>query len=138
MVGENAFPRRYRLTRADDYAAVFGFRAVMRGACFLLHQGPCRPAGESARLGLVIGKKCIRRAVGRNLVKRVIREEFRQARARLPARDLVFRLRVKLSHPRRRAVAAEVRRLLQTLQKSQSPTVLGKNCRPQDDAGEPS
>ena len=42
-----------------------------------------------ARLGMVIGKKKLRRAVDRNLMKRIIRETFRQQQTTLPALDLV-------------------------------------------------
>jgi ribonuclease P protein component len=110
------FPRQYRLTKTDDYSSVFGFRQAIRGNLFLLHYGAARPAGETARLGLVIGKKFLKRAVGRNLLKRVIREQFRLMRSELPGHDLIFRLAVRLVKPDRREVAAEVRRLLGKLQ----------------------
>ena len=42
-----------------------------------------------ARLGLVIAKKNVRRAVDRNKVKRVARESFRQHRAELGNLDIV-------------------------------------------------
>ena len=42
-----------------------------------------------ARLGMVIGKKKLRRAVDRNLMKRIIRESFRQQQKTLPALALV-------------------------------------------------
>ena len=58
----------------------------------MLHYQP-RPAGApEPRLGLVIGKKLLRRAVDRNRVKRCIREQFRLNRGRLPACDLIVRL----------------------------------------------
>jgi ribonuclease P protein component len=109
------FPRPYRLTQTDEYSSVFDFRRAIRGPAFLLHYGPCRPAGESARLGLVIGKKFLKLAVWRNRVKRVIREQFRLTRPELPARDLIFRLTVKLGRPDRRQVAAEVQHLFRKL-----------------------
>jgi ribonuclease P protein component len=43
-------------------------------------------------LGLVIPKKNARRAVLRNLLKRIAREAFRQVRTDLPRYDLVLRL----------------------------------------------
>ncbi len=57
----------------------------------MLHYQPGQPGG-SARLGLVVGKKLLKRAVDRNRVKRVIRDQFRRRRAELPAVDLVVRL----------------------------------------------
>ncbi|MCL2020876.1 MAG: ribonuclease P protein component [Betaproteobacteria bacterium] len=111
-----SFPRSCRLLRADEYAAVFSFRQVLRGKYFLLHYGGERAGQEgTARLGLVVGKKIIRRAVGRNAVKRMAREAFRQARVSLPPRDWVLRLTAKLPKPdraMRQELAAEISRLL--------------------------
>lgn len=42
-----------------------------------------------SRLGLAISKKNCRRAVDRNLIKRMVRESFRRHRGRLPAVDVV-------------------------------------------------
>lgn len=48
-----------------------------------------------ARLGMVIPKRLLDRAVDRNRMKRCIRESFRLARAALPACDFVVRLIAK-------------------------------------------
>ena len=47
---------------------------------------------DTARLGVVVAKKLAKRAVQRNLVKRIGRDVFRHARASLPCYDLVLRL----------------------------------------------
>ena len=44
-----------------------------------------------ARLGLVIPKRSVRRAVGRNLIRRWAREAFRQRQHHLPTIDIVLR-----------------------------------------------
>ena len=46
-----------------------------------------------ARLGLIVGKRAVRRAHERNTLKRVAREAFRIARGQLPALDVVVQLR---------------------------------------------
>jgi ribonuclease P protein component len=51
-----------------------------------------RNEGSSARLGLIIPKRLARRAVLRNVLKRLARESFRQVLADLPAMDVVLRL----------------------------------------------
>jgi len=44
---------------------------------------------DGARLGLVVPKRILKRAVDRNRAKRQIRESFRLARPELPAWDIV-------------------------------------------------
>jgi len=112
--GSQSFPRACRLLQANEYTDVFGFRRALRSERFLLHYGTEKEGGE-ARLGLVIGKKFMRRAVGRNAIKRIARETFRQTRASLPARDWVLRLATKLQKPNpamRQELTAEISQLL--------------------------
>lgn len=47
---------------------------------------------QNARLGLVVGKRALRRAVDRNRAKRVIRETFRVNRRDLPGMDIVVQV----------------------------------------------
>ena len=63
---------------------------------------------SGTRLGLAIAKKCARRAVDRNRLKRLVRESFRIERADLPDVDLVVMCR-------RDAVAADNPRLAASL-----------------------
>jgi len=86
---------------------------VLRGAHFALHYSP-NGAG-SARLGLVVAKKLARRAVQRNLVKRIGRDVFRHAQADLPPYDLVLRLSTRLDEVTRRAMREEMIGLLERL-----------------------
>ncbi len=46
----------------------------------------------SARLGLVVGKRALRRAHERNRAKRVLRETFRRRRQTLPSMDIVIQV----------------------------------------------
>lgn len=69
---------------------------MLRSPILRLRRGPlwlaARPAdGGRARLGLIVGKRVVRRAVDRNRAKRLIRESFRQ-REGLPAMDIVVRV----------------------------------------------
>jgi ribonuclease P protein component len=111
------FSRRHRLTETDDFSSVFSFRKAIKSVNFLLHY---RPRGgkqtEGARLGLVIAKRHLRRAVDRNLVKRLVRETFRTRRSELPSCDLIVRLAVKLNLPiDKRALAGEIQNLLKRM-----------------------
>lgn len=112
----NAFPKRYRLTKTDEFSSVFGFRKALRSAHFLLHYrfrtSGDTPAFTGARLGLVVAKRLLKRSVDRNLVKRLARENFRLLRSRLPARDLILRLAVRPKSLDRLVLAEEIRALL--------------------------
>ena len=86
------FPKRYRLNRPGEFIRVLRFSRYRRS------RGPLRIFAVAntmpgARLGLIIGKRAVRRASARNALKRVAREVFRTTRARLPAMDLVVQLR---------------------------------------------
>jgi len=72
-----SFPRTARLTQRADFDHVF--QAPERKSsdrCFTV-LGRCRLQGSTARLGLVIAKRQIRRAHERNRIKRLIRETYR-------------------------------------------------------------
>jgi len=47
---------------------------------------------QTARLGLVVGKRVLRRAVDRNRARRVLRETFRTQREELPEMDIVVQV----------------------------------------------
>ncbi len=84
----------------------------------MLHYQPRAEGFSEARLGLVVGKKLVKRAVDRNRVKRVIREEFRRCRPNLPPVDLVVRLAVKPQRPLvGKAIASDFLALLEKLQR---------------------
>lgn len=80
-----------RLTDANDYQRVFA------GSTRFGNQYMTILATENQlnhpRLGLAISKKCARKAVDRNRIKRLVRESFRQNQSTLPAIDLVVMCR---------------------------------------------
>lgn len=83
------FSRRLRLLTGGDFKYVFD------GAVFKVSEQSLlilsRPNGlEHPRLGFVISKKNIRRAVKRNRVRRIIRESFRLHQHELPNVDIVI------------------------------------------------
>lgn len=109
------FARCYRLTKTDEFSSVFGFRKAIRGTWLMLHYQP-RPEGlADPRLGLVIGKKLLKRAVDRNRVKRIVRERFRLQREKLPACDLIVRLCAKPMPLDGKAIADDFVKLLERL-----------------------
>ncbi len=84
------FTAAHRLTREN------GFDHVVRAEnisdryfkIFFLCNGK-----ENARLGIVVGKKTLPGAADRNLIKRIIREAFRQHSIKLRKLDVVVMMR---------------------------------------------
>lgn len=85
-----------RLKRPAQFRLVFAHGVRLGDAYFtLVAMGN---AFAHARLGLVISRKCARRAVVRNRIKRVVRESFRLNLTGLPATDIVVMCRPVVQH----------------------------------------
>ena len=96
---DRCFRTEYRLHRPEEFAAVMASPLRLHEACFELRyrrnesgRGQEGHEGHGARLGVIVPKRFARRAVLRNLLKRLGREAFRHARPRLPTIDIVLRL----------------------------------------------
>lgn len=112
-MGSAVFPKSYRLKKTDEFSSVFSFKKAIKSDHFLLHyRFRANNEEQTARLGLVIAKRFLRRSVDRNLIRRIAREQFRLLRHDLPARDIVLRLMVKPQVFCRRVFADEIRGLL--------------------------
>ena len=72
----NTLPRCARLTRPADFKRVFTQPVVSADDCFKVLAR--RSDLKRARLGMAVSRQVDKRAVGRNRIKRVIRESFRQ------------------------------------------------------------
>lgn len=81
-------PRSHRLRLAREFARVYREGSRARGASFTVAVVP-NDVGHP-RLGLSVGKRCWKRAVRRNRVRRVFREAFRLSVPDLPAVDVVM------------------------------------------------
>lgn len=84
------FGRDRRLSRRRDFDAVFGRPDMRLSAPPLWLAARANDVG-TARLGVVVGKKVLRRAVDRNRAKRAIRESFRLTEG-LPPMDVIVRV----------------------------------------------
>ncbi len=83
------FDKGRRLLKATEFQAVFDGALFKVGHPHFLVLANRNTLGHP-RLGLVIGKKNIRRAVKRNRVKRVVRETFRASQTTLDSLDIIF------------------------------------------------
>lgn len=90
------FPRRARVRARSDFDRIFQHGRRVALPVLALHwRAPAAeadregtdaaaPAGSEPRLGLAVSRKVDPRAVGRNRIKRVLRDHFRKLRAQLP------------------------------------------------------
>jgi len=81
------FTRQARLINKSDFDRVFS-KAKRDGNRFFTILSR-ENAGQSARLGLAVSKRVDKRAVKRNLIKRVIRESFRMSQATVHGEDFI-------------------------------------------------
>jgi ribonuclease P protein component len=90
MPGER-FPKSARIRRRADFDRVFATRLQLAGRYLRMHLAPA--TGPEARLGFALARRTLPLAHDRNHLKRMLREDFRRARASLPALDIVITLR---------------------------------------------
>lgn len=114
MVTDNTFPRGSRLLTAADYKTIFDSTELkVSSKYFLILARVTQP--HSARVGLIIAKKNVKKAVQRNRLKRQIRQAFRTHKELLDRLDLVVLAKKDadtLSNP---AVASQLTHLWQDM-----------------------
>ena len=91
FIDSQRFSRGNRLLQAEAYDEVF--KRAQRSSDQYFTVLYCRNGLGYPRLGLAIAKKRVRRAVGRNRLKRVVRESFRRAKKQLLGTDIVIMAR---------------------------------------------
>jgi ribonuclease P protein component len=99
-----------KLRRREEFEAVLAARSpALVSPCFVV-RALVRQSGP-ARLGIIVSRKALARAVERNRVKRLVRETFRACGHELPPTDVVVLVRSAC----RRTSAASARASLATL-----------------------
>ena len=88
---KRSLARSARITKARDYAHIFQQGITSQGKFWKLIAIPSGKA--NSRLGLAISKKICKRAVDRNLFKRIARETFRQHRNDFNLLDFVVMIK---------------------------------------------
>ncbi|MDD4880550.1 MAG: ribonuclease P protein component [Gallionellaceae bacterium] len=89
--GLYAFGWDSKLRKTDDFSSVFRFKRVQRGTCLDIFS--CQNGLPYSRLGLVVPKKILPRAVDRNRARRILREVFRLSQPRLASLDVIIRVK---------------------------------------------
>jgi ribonuclease P protein component len=87
-----AFGWDSKLRKTDEFSSVFRFKRVLRGTHIDIFFRQ-NDLGFS-RLGFVVSKRVLPRAVDRNRTRRVLREAFRLSQHELGGLDIVIRLKV--------------------------------------------
>lgn len=101
------FPVTARMKHRRDFQRLFKHAWRARGADFSI--ALIKNETEHTRLGLSVGKRCWRGAVGRNRVRRIFRESFRLSLPKLPPGYDILMIATK---PRLEPVLTEVQRNL--------------------------
>ncbi|MFY0663586.1 MAG: ribonuclease P protein component [Natronospirillum sp.] len=87
------FPRTRRLLTPGDYRQVFDNVVVKAGTAEIFLLARSASDQEGPRVGFIISRKNVRRAVARNRIKRVVREHFRHLPADYPKLDIIVMAR---------------------------------------------
>jgi len=80
------FTKAYRLSRREGYDHVFRNKCLSDSHFKVFYK---HTENRNAKLGIVVSKKSLPKAVSRNRMKRVIRESFRKHGVRLCKLDVV-------------------------------------------------
>jgi ribonuclease P protein component len=86
-----AFGKDRKLRKTDEFSSVFRFKCLLRGRYLDLYLRP--NTLDFPRLGLIVPKRVLARAVDRNQVRRIMRELFRLRQGNLGAMDVIMRLK---------------------------------------------
>lgn len=108
------FPKELRLTRAAEYKAVFS-KAKYKVSCRHLLIFAIDNALTHPRLGVIVGKKNVARAVQRNRIKRVLRTSFRLNQDLLGSLDIVILARSNLGSLNNNSITEHTSRLWRDL-----------------------
>ncbi len=91
MPEENeSYSHKERLHSPNQFKSVFNKAKKFRSETFtmLFRKNEC----DYPRLGIIVAKRKAKRAVDRNLIKRIIRESFRLNKSKIPANDYIVLL----------------------------------------------
>jgi ribonuclease P protein component len=106
------FRSAQRLSLPNEFALALRARPVGVSQHFQVF---CPQVPRSPRLGIVVGKRFVRRSVDRSTVKRLVRELFRTRRFELAKLDYLVRVRNPILALNKAATRMELRAELESL-----------------------
>jgi ribonuclease P protein component len=122
-VSDFGFSKKLRLLGAADYQPVFKNARYKVSSQHILILAVANTLARP-RLGLVIAKKNVAKAVQRNRVKRIFRDSFRHNQRLLPALDIVILARSSLDSLSNELVHTNIERLwLELINKTRRSSV---------------
>ncbi|WP_329810913.1 ribonuclease P protein component [Stenotrophomonas sp. SMYL8] len=116
------FPRSARVRTRAEYSTVFNGARRVSDPLMTLHW---LPADRPARLGLAVSRKVDPNAVGRNRIKRVLRDILRQTRTDIQPGDFVVVARSAARSASNDEIRQAFLRLLRRLRALPTPGVDG-------------
>lgn len=113
------FSRKNRLRAKRDFQSVFAkpFK-LSRKYLVILYRSNQQP---DARLGIVLNKRYLKKAVERNQFRRIIRESFRHAKEDLKGLDILVLIRSECTPLDKKALRTDIDKLWQELINSLKP-----------------
>ena len=109
-MSSNSYPREHRLLSESQFQPIFKAPDYRAGGDHLLLLAK-ENLLNIPRLGLVVGKRRVRRANKRNLIKRQCRESFRLRQQQLQGLDVIMLVKRDLHCPKPDQVRAELEKL---------------------------
>ncbi len=90
--GNTSFPKTARITQADDFRDIVKQSPYAKESGVVIYYRKCDQS-IFGKLGIIVAKRHLKRAVDRNRFKRVIREVYRKNKARIQKNlEIVVRL----------------------------------------------
>lgn len=107
------FSHKYRLVTKHDFQSVFALPTKFCTRYFLALTKPNQLSHP--RLGIMVAKRYVKLAVDRNLIKRIVRESFRETSYQLKKLDIVILMRSECTPLDKKALRQDIDKLWQGL-----------------------
>jgi ribonuclease P protein component len=105
--------RRHRFSERGSFAPLLRGTRKLRGRLAILHAAAARSA--HSRLGIALTRRLVPSALGRNRLKRMVRETFRRHAVKALGIDCVITLRERIAADGEPALRAEILALFDQL-----------------------